>query len=59
MITGNPSPPATTAAQMGTMIQGSSARPTRLSLYSEKPALLKAETAWNVPCQSAVAGLVS
>ncbi len=56
MITGNPSPPPMIARQMGTMIQGSSAKPMRLSLYSANPALLKDETAWNAPCHRAVAG---
>ena len=56
MITGNPSPPPMIARQIGTMIQGSSAKPMRLSLYRANPALLKDETAWNAPCHRAVAG---
>jgi hypothetical protein len=47
--TGNPSPPATTAAITGTQTHGSAAKRTRLSGYNENPALLNAETAWNSP----------
>ena len=41
------------AAQSGRQMNGSCANPIRLSLYSAKPALLKADTAWNVPCHAA------
>ena len=48
-ITGKPSPPTTTAAMIGKRMNGSVAKPIRLSLYSANPALLYAEIAWNTP----------
>ena len=50
--TGNPNPPATTSTQSVTLISGSSANCTRLSLKSTKPALLNADTEWKIPSQS-------
>ena len=50
--TGNPRPPAMTATRSGGRSTASSTKPIRLSVYSAKPALLNAETAWKTPCQS-------
>ncbi len=47
--TGKPSPPAITAAAMVRQIHGSVTKRIRLSGHSAKPALLKAEIAWNTP----------
>lgn len=52
--TGNPMPPTMMATQMGTMTAGSPTKPIRLSLNNANPALLKAETAWKMPYQTAV-----
>ena len=38
-----------TAAAIGRQIQRSVTKPIRLSVYSAKPALLNAETAWKTP----------
>ena len=42
-----------TAAAIGRQIQGSPTNPIRLSEYRAKPALLKDEIEWNMPCQTA------
>ena len=51
--TGKPSPPSTIAAHIGNVIHGSATKRTMLSLYSAKPALLKADTEWKTPCHTA------
>ena len=47
--TGKPRPPTMTATAIGRQIHGSVTNPIRLSVYSAKPALLNAETAWKTP----------
>ena len=51
--TGKPRPPMITAALMGRSTEALDAKPIRLSANSEKPALLKADTAWKTPCATA------
>ncbi len=45
------------AAHIGRQIQGSEAKPIRLSVYSAKPALLNDDTEWNSACHAASPGL--
>ena len=51
--TGKPRPPRMIAAQIGRQMNGSEAKPIRLSLYSANPALLNDETEWNSACHAA------
>src|SRR4051812_22240129 len=52
--TGKPRPPRMTATATVPQIHGSPTKRVKLSEYNVVPALLKALTAWNVPCHSAV-----
>ncbi|MNT22537.1 hypothetical protein D3C72_1579240 [compost metagenome] len=51
--TGNPRPPMMIASISGASTSTSDENRTTLSAQVEKPALLKADMEWNMPCQAA------